>query len=398
MNTKTIPQTLLGLLCIMMTSSMMTSCSILRALRTDGKGGPNIYSFKHHPHDTIPNGPQSFSFPVAHNQADWIDTLHFYTQGKDYTNITFPEALSSKSKTQGVLIIQNDSIVYEKYWGDISSDRLATVFSVSKSITSLACGIAVDDGFIRNIDDAVTDYLPELKKKDPMWQKLTIRHLLNMQSGLDFDDTYSLNLKGLKRLHAMAKLNYGRNTMRQIRSLKFRKEPGTEHRYESMTSQILGVVIERATGRRFADYLSEKVWKPLQMESPALVDIDSPRHNVAHTFGGISLTMKDLAKIGRLYLNRGMWEGKRIVSEDWILQTTDYDTGNDGYHFNWYNLSSVGSPKVPYPGYYALGIAGQVLYVNPYKKLIMVRFGMNNYNPIFIPEVFEQLSNCPNWE
>ena len=219
-----------------------------------------------------------------------------------------------------------------------------------------------------------------------------------MQSGLDFDDTYSLNLKGLKRLHAMAKLNYGRNTMRQIRSLKFRKEPGTEHRYESMTSQILGVVIERATGRSFADYLSEKVWKPLQMESPALVDIDSPRHNVAHTFGGISLTMKDLAKIGRLYLNRGMWEGKRIVSEDWIRQTTDYDTGNDGYHFNWYNLSSVGSPKVPYPGYYALGIAGQVLYVNPYKKLIMVRFGMNNYNPIFIPEVFEQLSNCTNWE
>ena len=195
----------------------------------------------------------------------------------------------------------------------------------------------------------------------------------------------------------MAKLNYGRNTMKQIRGLKFRKEPGTEHRYESMTSQILGVVIERASGRRFADYLSEKVWKPLQMESPAMVNIDSRKHDVAHTFGGISLTMKDLAKIGRLYMNGGLWNGQRIVSEKWIRQTTDYDTSDDGYHFNWYNMSSVGESKDDYPGYYALGIGGQVLYVNPYKNLIMVRVGMNNYNPVFIPLVFEQLSNCDKW-
>ena len=377
-----------GLLCV-----MMVSCSIIRGYRTDGKSGPNIYSFEHHLHDTIANGKQTFSFPIAQNKANWIDTLHFFTQGKKYKNLTLPEALNGKSNTQGVLIIQNDSIIYEKYWGDITSDRLATIFSISKSITSLMCGIAVDDGYIRSIDDDVTQYLPELKKKDPMWQKLTIRHLLDMQSGLDFDDTYSLNLKGFKRLYAMAKLNYGHNTMKQIRGLKFREEPGTEHRYESMTSQILGVVIERASGKHFADYLSEKVWKPLQMESPALINIDSRKHNVAHTFGGITLTMKDLAKIGRLYLNGGMWNGKRIVSEEWIRQTTDYDTSNEGYHFNWYNMSSVGASKAQYPGYYALGIGGQVLYVNPYKKMIMVRVGMNNYNPIFIPLIFEQLSN-----
>jgi CubicO group peptidase (beta-lactamase class C family) len=256
------------------------------------------------------------------------------------------------------------------------------------------CGIAVDDGYIHSIDDAVTEYLPELKKKDPLWQKLTIRHLLDMRSGLDFDDTYYLNLKGLKRLHAMAKLNYGHNVMKQIRGLKFRCEPGTDHRYESMTAQILGVVIERASGKRFADYLSEKVWKPLQMESPALVNIDSRKHDVAHTFGGITLTMKDLAKIGRLYLNCGMWEGKRIVSEEWIRQSTEYRTDNDGYHFNWYNLSIINSPKEQLPGYYALGIEAQVLYVNPYKNLIMVRIGMNNFGPVFVPELFERLSNC----
>lgn len=118
-----------------------------------------------------------------------------------------------------------------------------------------------------------------------------------MQSGLDFDDTYSLRLKHFKRLNAMAKLNYGHNMMKQIRGLKFRCEPGKEYYYESMTSEILGVIIERATGRRYADYLSEKVWKPLQMESPAIINIDSRKHDVAHAFGGISCTMLILRRL-----------------------------------------------------------------------------------------------------
>lgn len=371
---------------------IFSSCAVIRGYRTDGKGGPNIYSFERHPYDVVPNGEQKFQFPVATVKADWIDTLHFFNQDSYYKNTTIHQALDKKSDIQGVLVIHNDSIVYEHYWGDITADRLATVFSVSKSITSLMCGIAVDDGYIRSIDDSVVDYLPELKKRDPMWQKLTIRHLLDMQSGLDFDDTYSMSLKHFKRLNAIARLNYGHNIMKQIRGLKFRKEPGSEHRYESMTSQILGVVIERASGKRFADYLSERVWKPLQMESHAIVNIDSRKHDVAHTFGGISVTMKDLAKIGRLYLCGGMWNGQRIVSEEWIHRTADYDESNEGYHFNWYNMSSVGADKIAEPGYYALGIGGQVLYVNPYKKLIMVRVGMTNYNSAFIPLLFEQLS------
>ena len=378
---------------MMFAAFFLVSCSVIRGYLADGKDGPGIYSFNHHPHDTIANGKQTFQFPVAESKANWIDTLHFYNQGKYYKNVTFTDAMNGKSKTQGVLIIQNDSIVYEKYWGDITSDRLATVFSVSKSITSLMCGIAVDDRYIRSIDDAVTDYLPELANKDPMWKRLTIKHLLDMQSGLDFDDTYEFRLKHLKRLLAIARLNYGHNVMKQIRGLKFQDEPGTKHHYESMTSQILGIVIERASNKHFADYLSEKVWKPLQMESPALIDIDSRKHRVPHTFGGITLTMKDLAKIGRLYLNHGLWDGKRIVSEDWIRQSTEYDASNGGYHFNWYNSSSYGAKKTQSPGYYALGICAQVLYVNPYKNLIMVRIGEENLNTVFIPELFEQLSN-----
>jgi CubicO group peptidase (beta-lactamase class C family) len=378
---------------LVISTALLTSCAMLRGYMKEGMNGPDIFSFETCEYDTIAKGGQSFTFPVAKKQAEWVDTLHFYNYPPNCVNMTFTEAVAPKSKTQGVLIIHNDSIVYERYWGDFSAERMATIFSVSKSITSLLCGIAVDDGYIESIDDPVTKYLPELKGRDPRWERLTIRHLLDMRSGLDFEEDYNFSVKDMKNLNAMARLNYGHNLMKQIRNMKFRREPGTEEHYDSMTSAILGVVIERASGKRYADYLSEKVWQPLQMESVAFVNIDSRKHDVAHAFGGITLIIKDLAKIGRLYLNKGMWEGQRIVSEEWIIQSTKYDLRNNGYHFNWYNLSYNGFPKAKYPGYFALGLYGQVLYVNPYKNLIIVRIGNGNRGCAYLPALFEKLSN-----
>ena len=373
--------------------SLLTSCTIIRGYMADGAYGPTSSSYEKQLKDTIVNRSEVFTFDHASLQADWIDTLHFFNQGRMYSNTTMWEAIGPKTETQGVLIVKDDSIVYEKCTGDITPDKIAGVFSVTKSITSLLCGIAVDEGYIKSVDDAVTDYLPELKKGDPMWQKLTIRHLLDMQSGLDFDDTYSLRLQDLKRLNAMSRLYYGRNIKAQVKKLKFRCEPGTEYRYESMTTEILGLVIERATGRRFADYLEEKVWTPLGMEFQAFLSYDSKKHHAPHAFGGLALTMLDLAKIGRLYLNKGVWDGKRIVSESWIEQSTAYSADNEGYHFCWYNTSCIGADKADYPGYYAMGIRGQILFVNPYKNLIMVRLGLKDDTYAHIPYLFEQLSN-----
>ena len=374
-------------------AGMLTSCTIVRGYVADGAYGPTSFSYEKQLKDTIVNRGESFSFGKASVQCDWIDTLHFFNQGRMYSNTTMWEAIGPKTETQGVLIVQNDSIVYEQCTGDITPDKIAGVFSVTKSVTSLLCGIAVDEGHIKSIDDVVTEYLPELKKGDPMWQKLTIRHLLDMRSGLDFEDTYSLRLKNLKRLNAIAKLNYGRNIPAQVRRLKFRCEPGTEYRYESMTTEILGLVIESATGRSYSDYLKEKVWTPLGMESPAYLSYDSKKHHTPHAFGGLAVTMRDLAKIGRLYLNRGVWNGRRIVSESWIEQSTAYSQDNEGYHFCWYNTSCIGADKPEFPGYYAMGIRGQVLFVNPYKNLIMVRLGLKDDTYAHIPYLFEQLSN-----
>lgn len=372
----------------------VSSCSIFRALKVDGKNGPTVYSYKKRQVDTIANGDLAFHFPVG-KHAEWLDTLHFLNNQPYGDSMTFSEVIDTKGDNQAVLIIHNDSIVYEKYWGDYSADHMATIFSITKSITSLLCGIAIDDGYIHSVDDPVTDYLPELKKEDPMWQELTIRHLLDMRSGLDFDDVYEFtSLKDLKMLNAMAKLNYGHNIRKQLKGLKFRCKPGTQYRYESMTPAILGMVIERASGKSYAEYLSEKVWQPLGMNSAALVIIDSKKHDMAHTFGGVTMNIMDLAKIGRLYLNKGMWDGKRIVSEDWIVSSTRYDVTNFGYHYNWYNLSYNNYYLTRYPGYFALGIFQQTLYVNPRKNLIIVRLGSSNRGYAYIPALFERVANA----
>lgn len=372
----------------------VSSCSIFRALKVDGKDGPTVYSYKKRQVDTIANGDLAFHFPVG-KHAVWLDTLHFLNNQPFGDSMTFTEVMNTKGKDQAVLIIHNDSIVYEKYLGDYSADHMATIFSITKSITSLLCGIAIDDGYIHSVDDPVTDYLPELKKEDPMWQELTIRHLLDMRSGLDFDDVYEFtSLKDLKMLNAMAKLNYGHNIRKQLKGLKFRCKPGTQFRYESMTPAILGIVIERASGKSYAEYLSEKVWQPLGMDSAALVIIDSKKHDMAHTFGGVTMNIMDLAKIGRLYLNKGMWDGKRIVSEDWIVNSTRYDVTNFGYHYNWYNLSYNNYYLTRYPGYFALGIFQQTLYVNPRKNLIIVRLGSSNRGYAYIPALFERVANA----
>ena len=129
------------------------------------------------------------------------------------------------------------------------------------------------------------------------------------------------------------------------------------------------------------------------MESQALINIDSRKHDMAHTFGGLTTTINDLAKIGCLYLNDGVWNGKRIVSEEWIRQTSEFDDSTIGYHFNWYNINYEGFARPQYSGYYALGICNQVLYVNPYKNLVMIRIGLSNNGCAILPVLFEQLSN-----
>lgn len=379
----------------------LTSCHVPRFFT---KNFANITDHKIFPYTEVATGDEIVVFPYRPGVETANAPLSLKAGKTDLTTY-----LAEETSTTAFLALKNDTIVYERYFRGYEAGDISTIFSVSKSITSLLAGIAVDEGKIEDVNDVITKYIPELRDADPGFKKLTIRHLLDMRSGLKYKESY-----GSPFAH-MAKLYYGTNQLRQLSKLKFAHEPGTHHAYQSGTTALLGIVIERATGVELGKYLEAKVWKPMGMEFPATWSLDDKRHRSSKSYSGLNTTARDLAKIGSLYANGGKWQGKQIVSADWVRQSTTPDMSNDAYQFQWYSVTytheddegntvyfpdslaavtfgetldyeqSHAQASQKYPGkwyvkstsgaFYAQGILNQFIYVNPKEDLIMVRQG-----------------------
>lgn len=241
---------------------------------------------------------------------------------------------------------------------------------MAKSITSLLIGCAIDDGYIQSVSEPVIKYVPELKKNG-FSETLTIKHLLQMMSGIKFNESYS------NPFGDAATYYYGTNLRKAIARMKPLHEPGMNFEYSSGDTQLLGLVLERALkGRTITDYLEDKIWKPLGMEYDASWSLDRKNNGLEKTYCCINARARDFAKIGRLYLNKGNWNGVQIVSKKWVEESTVADTGlNDVnyYKYQWWLPTQNGD-------FMAEGILGQYIYVNPAKSLIIVRLGKNNGN------------------
>lgn len=352
-----------SILFVALCTILFNSCSVFRELSYDGPDGPDIYDYKNFDRDTIFRGDTTFVFPYRGN---WNIVF-----GSDSQKISLD---SFVHKTWGndcqLLIIHNDSVLYDKWYEPHYPGQNATVFSVTKSLTSLLCGIAVDEGYIKSVNDPVTEYIPELAKYNSTYKKLKIVHLLNMQAGFKFDENYSLRLSNALTIYQICQLRYGKDLTKVFRHMKFSSEPGTKYEYNSAVPALLSLIIERATHQSYAHYMSEKVWKPLGMQYNAWITLDSRKHHHAHGSTGLGTNVYDLAKIGRLYLNKGIWNGHRIVSEEWIKNSLVPTTENEGYHYNWYHQYYDDKPDNG--TFYALGIGRQFLYINPKKNAIIV--------------------------
>ncbi|SEQ14260.1 serine hydrolase domain-containing protein [Neolewinella agarilytica] len=364
----------------------------------------NITDHKIFPYTEVNTGDNIYQFPYSEREP--LANMTLTEKGE---KLPLTEWLDEKTSTTAFLVIQHDSILYEQYFDGYTPDKISTIFSVSKSITSLLTGIAVDEGKIEDINDPVTKYIPELLEGDPRFQRLTIRHLLDMRSGLDYKESYS------NPFADMAKLYYGTNQLRQLSKLGFSHEPGTYHRYQSGTTALLGIVVERATGTELGKYLEAKVWQPMGMEFPATWSLDDKRHRSAKSYSGLNTTARDLAKIGALYANNGRWRGRQIVSPEWVKASITPDMGNDAYQYQWYSVTETHKgddgktmyfpdslaaaaanaemdndnsfilASNRYPGkwylestngaFYAQGILNQFIYVDPAKELVIVRQG-----------------------
>lgn len=235
---------------------------------------------------------------------------------------------------------------------------------MAKSFTSFLIGCAIEDKYINSVTDPVTLYIPELKKNG--FNNVTIENLLQMTSGLDFNESY-YNPFG----HA-ATFYYGRNLEKSTLKLKLKNEPNQTTEYVSGNTQLLGVILDRVLREMtISEYLEEKLWKKVGMEYDASWSIDKKKNGIEKTFCCINARAIDFAKFGRLYLNKGNWEGKQIISKEWVEKSTKKETLNgsaSNYQYQWWIPNKEGD-------FIAEGILGQFIFVSPSKNLIIVRLG-----------------------
>lgn len=315
---------------------LIQSCSFTRAML---HWGPNITDHKIFHHTEMLPSDSTFYFTKGNDDVfGKLRRMLVVPKGTiDTIEMTYGDYLAQKTTTTAFLVIRNDSILFEQYFRGYTRDSISKNFSVSKSITSLLTGIAVDEGYIESIHDPVTKYIPELKKKNPKFERLTIEHLLNMRAGFKFNEDSYFPLSKATRLY------YGTNHLGKVKRAKFKHEPGEAFEYQSLVTALLGVVVERATEKNLSEYMQEKVWVPLGMENRATWDIDDKRHRSNRAHVGVNATAIDLAKIGRLYLNNGNWNGKQIVSADWVTKSrTPIPIGYDrSYQYQWYSFGTL---------------------------------------------------------
>lgn len=347
-------------------SIFLSSCTVLRSIK---RGSPSTDTYLDFPVDTIATSDTIKHVLISSDKHDRFFEDSKFSGGR-FNNETIGEYFSKVRGNGALLIVRNDTILLEKYYGNFSELSPSNIFSITKAVTSLLCGIAVDEGYI-SISTPITEYIPELNDADPLFKQLSVEHLLDMRTGLDFEESYGWN-----PFSKMAKLYYGHDVVSQFKKLRFKSKPGEEHYYNSMATALLGVAIERAVGMPFAKYLQEKVWKPLDMEANAFITLDDGRHRQAKAYGGLVSNVRDLAKIGRLYMNGGMYDGKRIVSREWIDRSTHSLLSNEAYSYGWNNIITRKEGKdVVSPRFFAIGLYGQVLFCDPTQNLIFVTLG-----------------------
>lgn len=372
---------------IFLTLTFLSSCYLTRAIRYRKFELKDIDNFKH---ATLK--PSATPYYYAENTGQ-------YPEVQAYLDSTL-----TNTETYSFLVIKNDTIVYEKYFGEVNRQKQVTSFSVAKSFVSTLVAIALEEGYIKSLSEPITNYIPELLKSDKGFATVTIQHVLDMRSGVKSSEDYG------NPGSDVLKLGFTNHIMPIIKKLKLEKNPG-ELEYKSVNTQLLGIIVERATGKRLFEYMQEKIWSPLGMESEATWNIDHKKDSLVRAFCCLNATTRDFAKLGSLFLHNGYWNGQQIISEKWVQNSTNADTmaTYEGYKNQWWgymlfkaNRDSLKAieefKKIPHrenrmsvvkskdgntyyvvrhysSEYYAEGILGQFIYVNPEKNIVIVRTG-----------------------
>jgi CubicO group peptidase (beta-lactamase class C family) len=287
---------------------------------------------------------------------------------QDYLDYTLTDAL---------LVIRHDTILYEYYANDFKPEDHHISWSMSKSVISALIGIAISEGKIKSIEETVTDYLPDFAGTG--YDHVRIKDVLQMSSGVGFNEDYGdfnsdINVMG--RYFAL-----GMPMSEFAKRLKRAREPGTYNLYVSIDTQVLGMILVKATGKSITDYMSEKLWSKIGAESEAYWIVDKSVMEFA--IGGLNVTARDYSKLGQLFLDSGKWQGNQLVPAQWVRASITPDAPHlmpgkrnsalreDGYGFQWW---------IPYGAedeFNAQGIYGQFIYIDPDKEMVIVKLSSN---------------------
>ena len=281
-------------------------------------------------------------------------TTNFSSEFEDY---------NKKMGTAAYVVIQNDTIIGEKYYEDYSVNSSTNSFSMAKTFVSLMMAKAYEQGYIKSLEDKVVDYIPDLKGE--FANDVKIIDLAAMTSGLEWDEGTS------NPFSPVAKQYFYEDVVKLMLDQPFIDAPGTNYHYSSGNTQILSMVIEKATGTKTNDYFEKEFWSKINPDNDAYWQIDSKESGNVKSFCCFHSNARDFSRLGKLYLDNGSWNGSQIIDSTFIKKSTKpYLDNFDAYGIGVW-LSNYKDLKISLMS----GHQGQYVIMIPEKKLIITRLG-----------------------
>jgi len=315
-----------------------------------GRSGPGIYDSLVFPSRTI-SGSNDTDGWLREGKAKSLDADQI-------------QALK-EVETTSFLVIQRGEIMAEHYFNTHTKNTVSNSFSAAKSVVGLLIGIAVDKGLIESLDQPITDFLDFIAPKDSI---VTIRHLLGMTSDIDWSES------GANPFSDNAEAYYGSDLLATMQKQPFKGSPNKVFDYASGNSQLLGFILEKATGQTVSEFMSENLWQKIHAESDALWSLDS-ENGSEKAFCCLYSTTRDYARLGQLILNGGTWGADTIISNSMFEEiTTNYmldgNRENHRYGLHYWILKDPSQKVI-----YARGIKGQYVISIPDLDVVIVRTG-----------------------
>ncbi|WP_229794067.1 serine hydrolase domain-containing protein [Arenicella chitinivorans] len=298
---------------------------------------------------------------------DHSENAQFSSHNRDYT---IDEYIACNRVT-GLLILKDSQIILERYQHGINEKSRWMSMSMAKSISTTLVGVAIKQGYIKSVNDPLTDYLPELVNST--YDKVTIEQLLQMTSGARWNEDHTNPLSERREVLELQIAQQPGAILRYMATLPQVAKPGCVWNYSTGETHVVGALLKAATGKYLADYLSETLWSKLGMESDSHWWLESP-DGLEIAGSGITATLRDYGRFGLFMMNDGIVNGERLLPEGWVKQaTTPFKIGDTviPYGYMWWAIADQ-QGSFNDGAFSARGIFGQRIYINPKKNIVIV--------------------------